>query len=47
MVFILNEKSDDEWVKWSPAVQLNFVPGALIIKPTVPNLKNSHQGYTP
>jgi paraquat-inducible protein B len=37
-VFILNEKSKDEWEKWSPAIPLHSVPVAMINKPFLPNL---------
>ena len=36
--FILNEKSEDEWEKWSPSIPLHFVPEAVINKTPVPNL---------
>ena len=32
-VFILNEKSEDEWEKWSPAIPLPSVPEAMTNKP--------------
>jgi paraquat-inducible protein B len=37
-VFNLNEKSDAEWEKWSPAIQLQFVPKATPSKTPLPNL---------
>ncbi|MGD1088426.1 MAG: MlaD family protein [Verrucomicrobiota bacterium] len=37
-VFILNEKSKDEWEKWSPAIPLPSMPEAIINKPFLPNL---------
>jgi paraquat-inducible protein B len=37
-VFILNEKSKEEWEKWSPAIPLHSVPAAMTIKPLLPNL---------
>jgi paraquat-inducible protein B len=36
--FILNDKSEDAWEKWSPAIALHFVPEAAINKTPVPNL---------
>ena len=37
-VFILNEKSEDEWEKWSPAISLHSVPVAMANKAASPNL---------
>ena len=36
--FILNDKSEEDWEKWSPAIPLHFVPEAAINKTPVPNL---------
>jgi len=37
-VFSLNEKSDAEWEKWSPAIPLHSVPKVMPNKPSLPNL---------
>jgi paraquat-inducible protein B len=37
-VFSLNEKSDAEWEKWSPAIPLHSVPKVMPNKPPLPNL---------
>ena len=47
VVFILNEKSEDEWGKWSPAIHLHSVPEAMTNKTTSPNSNNPYPGYTP
>ena len=47
VVFILNEKSEDEWGKWSPAIHLHSVPEAMPNKTPAPNTKNSYPGFTP
>ena len=39
-IFSLNEKSDDEWGKWSPAIPLPSVPEAMTNKPPAPNINN-------
>jgi len=39
-VFILNEKSKDEWEKWSPAILLHSVPAAMINKASLRNLNS-------
>ncbi len=39
-VFNLNEKSDDEWETWSPAIPLTSVPEAMTNKTPAPNLNN-------
>jgi paraquat-inducible protein B len=39
-VFILNEKSEDEWEKWSPVIPLHSVPEAVTHKNPEPNLNN-------
>ena len=39
-VFSLNEKSDDDWEKWSPAIPLPSVPEAMTNKTFAPNLIN-------
>ena len=36
--FSLNEKPEDAWAAWSPAIQLHSVPDAVISKNPVPNL---------
>jgi len=36
-IFILNEKSKDEWEKWSPAIPLYSVPSAMTNKTTWPD----------
>ena len=36
-VFILNEKSDAEWEKWSPAIPLHSVPEAMTDSASLPN----------
>jgi paraquat-inducible protein B len=36
--FVLNDKSQDEWEKWSPAIALHFLPDAAINKTPMPNL---------
>jgi len=46
-VFILNEKSDDEWGKWSPAIHLRSVPEAMTNKTQSPNSNNPYPGITP
>jgi paraquat-inducible protein B len=38
--FSLNEKSDDDWEKWSPAIPLPSMPEAMTNKPPAPNLNN-------
>ena len=39
-IFNLNEKPDDAWEKWSPAIPLHSVPEAMTNKTRAPNLKN-------
>jgi paraquat-inducible protein B len=39
-IFNLNEKPDDAWEKWSPAIPLHSVPEAMTNKTPAPNLKN-------
>ena len=39
-VFSLNEKSEDEWEKWSPAIPLHSVPEVITNKTPAPNLNN-------
>jgi paraquat-inducible protein B len=39
-IFNLNEKPDDAWEKWSPAIPLHSVPEAMTNKTPTPNLKN-------
>jgi paraquat-inducible protein B len=46
-VFSLNEKSEDEWEKWSPAISLHAVPEAVINKPPAADLRNLRSGFTP
>jgi paraquat-inducible protein B len=38
-VFVLNEKSDAEWEKWSPAIPLRSVPDAMTNKTKLPHFK--------
>jgi len=40
VVFVLNEKSMDEWVNWSPAIPLHAVPEALIKEGPGPKLNS-------
>jgi paraquat-inducible protein B len=46
-VFSLNEKSDDEWEEWFPAIPLASVPEAMANKTPAPNLNNPRSGFTP
>jgi paraquat-inducible protein B len=46
-VFSLNEKSEDEWQKWSPAIQLHSVPEAVVNNTPALNSNNPYPGYTP
>jgi paraquat-inducible protein B len=39
-VFYLNEKSEDEWGKWSPAIPLPFEPAAMTNNTPSPNFNN-------
>ena len=39
-IFSLNEKSEDEWRKWSPAIPLPSVPETMTNKTPAPNLNN-------
>ncbi len=40
-VFLLNEKPDDAWTKWSPAIPLHFAPEAITNKASLPNLNSN------
>jgi paraquat-inducible protein B len=46
-VFTLNEKAEDEWEKWSPAIPLPAVPEPMINNTPSPNLKNPYPVYAP
>jgi len=39
-VFVLNEKIDDSWAKWSPAIPLHFVPETMTNKTSLPNVNS-------
>ena len=39
-LFALNEKSDAEWEKWSPAIPLRSVPEAMTNNPSLPNFNS-------
>ena len=39
-VFVLNEKPDDAWTKWSPAIPLHVAPEAITNKTSLPNLNS-------
>ncbi|HEY5232538.1 MAG TPA: MlaD family protein [Verrucomicrobiae bacterium] len=41
-IFDLNEKSEDEWEKWSPAIPLHSMPETMTNKISLPNLNNKN-----
>jgi paraquat-inducible protein B len=41
VVFVLNEKAEDAWAKWTPDIPLHSVPEAMTNKASLPNLNSN------